>query len=97
MQKGRCLGIGHPSGTFSTVIWPETAVLSFDGRGLLVSDRQSAARVRLGDYIATGGGTLPAGAPSRTDLTEPVPPECATRVVTVNPGFEKVEPPTLRQ
>lgn len=98
-QQGRCLGLAGPSGAnFRTVIWPETANLSFDAEGLLLTDSASGAAVRLGDYISVGGGALPPGAaaPLASELTEAVPPECAASVATVNPGFKKAVAPQQR-
>lgn len=90
-QRGRCLGL-MGQGVFSTVVWPETARLSFDRDGLVVEDRESGAAVRLGDFLATSGGQLPAGLANDMEpqLTEPVPAECAQQVITVNPGFRKM-------
>ncbi len=95
-QRGRCLGLADRSGgNFRTMIWPETANLTVDSSGLLLTDSQSGAAVRIGDYIAIGGGALPAGAAASLagQLTEPVPGECAAAVGSVNPGFRRVSPP----
>lgn len=95
-QRGRCLGLASISGeNFRTLIWPHTADLSIQGGALVVTDSASGAAVRLGDYLKIGGGALPNGAAARLapELTEPVPPECAANVGTVNPGFRKMTPP----
>lgn len=95
-QRGQCLGLaGRSGGGFRTVIWPETASLTFDAQGPIITDSQSGAVARLGDYLAIGGGVLPAGAAARLapELTEPVPAECLGAVGTVNPGFRRASSP----
>lgn len=90
VQRGRCLGFGDRD-RFVAIVWPETARLSFDRRGLLVHDLESGAEIRLGDRIDGGGGGAGEGAAERiaASLTEPVPPECADWIVTLNPGFRR--------
>ncbi len=89
-QRGRCLGIVGRSGEFATVIWPYTARLGRDRRGLFVTDSESGARIRLGQRFEFGGGRSPNEALPQMELTEPVPPECVgTGVATLNPGFRE--------
>jgi len=100
-QQGKCLGL-MIGGRFATIIWPETARLSFDGHGLLLSDQRSGATLRLGDYLEGTGGPLPPGMPHSIGddiLTETFPIECARRpgydgwIGIVNAGFRKGRPP----
>jgi hypothetical protein len=100
-QQGPCLGLTI-GGRFATIIWPETARLSFDRRGLLLTDQHSGAALRLGDYLTGTGGPLPPGTPhdiGETTLTEGFPIECARWrgyagwIGIVNPGFTKGRPP----
>jgi hypothetical protein len=100
-QRGPCLGLTI-DGRFATIIWPETARLRFDRRGLLLTDRRSGAALRLGDYLQGTGGPLPPGTPhSIADdiLTETFPIECARWhgyegwIGIVNPGFTKGQRP----
>jgi hypothetical protein len=100
-QRGPCLGLTI-DGRFATIIWPETARLSFDRRGLLLTDRRSGAALRLGDYLRGTGGPLPPGTPhdiGETTLTEAFPIECARWqgyegwIGIVNSGFTKGRPP----
>jgi hypothetical protein len=105
-QRGRCLGLLN-DGFFSTVIWPETARISFDRRGLILRDTRSGASARLGDLLEGTGGGLPPRTP--LNLGPPVlnyvmPIECARRPVPprdgwigmVNPGFRKAPPVFLQ-
>jgi hypothetical protein len=89
--QGWCLGISHGDGTFTTLIWPETARLERVPGGIAVTDSLSGARIRVGDYFTWGGGDGPLPPPDM--LTEPVRPECAARTASVNPGLEKAKPP----
>lgn len=99
-QQGPCLGLTI-DGRFATIVWPETARLASDQRGLLLTDRRSGAALRLGDYLEGTGGPLPTGTPhSLADdiLTEPFPIECARWrgyagwIGIVNSGFTKGRP-----
>ena len=96
-QRGACLGL-EVEGRFVTVIWPETARLSFDARGLLLRDEQSKARLRLGDTLVGSGGPLPAGAQQSlgaSTLSTDMPVECArypgysSWIGLVSPAFRK--------
>ena len=100
-QRGPCLGLVI-NGRFTTIIWPETARLRLDRRGLLLTDRQSGARLRLGDYLTGTGGPLPRGyqQPLGDDvLKEGFDIECARYpgydgwIGIVNAGFRKGRPP----
>jgi hypothetical protein len=96
VQRGKCLGLANRNRRyFRTIIWPETASLTVDARGLLLTDSKSGAAVRLGDYIRGGGGSLPEGSAARLtpELTKAVPMECSANVGTINPGFRKAIPP----
>lgn len=99
-QQGPCLGLTI-DGRFATIIWPETARLTSDSRGLLLTDQRSAAALRLGDYLEGSGGPLPPGTPhdiGEATLTEAFPIECARWrgyagwIGIVNPGFTKGRP-----
>lgn len=90
---------------FATIIWPDTARLSFDRNGLLLADQRSGAALRLGDYLEGTGGRLPPGVPHSIGddiLTESFPIECARRrgydgwIGIVNAGFRKGRPPALK-
>lgn len=89
--QGRCLGISHDDGSFTTLIWPETARLERVPEGVVVADSLSGARIRVGDHFTWGGGEGPLPPPDM--LTEPVPADCAARTMSVNPGFRKAEAP----
>lgn len=101
-QRGPCLGLTI-GGRFATIIWPETARLGFDRRGLLLSDLGSSGpALRLGDYLTGTGGPLPPGVPHSIGddiLTEGFPIECARWhgcegwIGIVNSGFGKGRPP----
>jgi hypothetical protein len=100
-QRGPCLGLTI-EGRFATIIWPETARLGFDRRGLLLSDERSGAALRLGEYLQGSGGPLPPDMPhdiGEFALTEGFPIECARWhgyegwIGIVNPGFGKGRPP----
>jgi hypothetical protein len=102
-QRGPCLGLLNGD-LFTTMIWPETARLSFDERGLLLQDMRSGAAVRLGDWVSITGGPLPPGtqhALGEPVLTEQFALECARRpdlnrdgwIGIVNPGFRKGRAP----
>ncbi|MEA3011049.1 MAG: hypothetical protein QOJ91_2741 [Sphingomonadales bacterium] len=99
-QRGPCLGLTI-HGRFATIIWPETARLEFDRRGLLLSDTASGVTLRLGDYLVGTGGPLPRGVPHSIGddiLTEGFPVECARWygyegwIGIVNSGFGKGQP-----
>jgi hypothetical protein len=101
-QQGPCLGLTI-DGRFATIIWPETARLTVDSGGLLLTDERSGARLRLGDYLQGTGGPLPPGARHSIGddiLTETFPVECARWhgydgwIGIVNPGFRTVSPPS---
>jgi hypothetical protein len=89
--QGWCLGISNGDGTFTTLIWPETAKLERARGGIVVTDSASGARIRVGDYFTWGGGEGPLPPPEM--LTEPVPPGCAARTMSVNPGFRRAKAP----
>jgi hypothetical protein len=100
-QQGPCLGLTI-GGRFATIIWPETARLTSDSRGLLLTDQRSGAKLRLGDYLEGTGGPLPKGMPhdiGEVTLTEGFPIECARWrgydgwIGIVNSGFTKGRPP----
>lgn len=56
-QRGSCLGLASRTGdNFRTVIWPDTANLTVDSGGLIVTDSSNGAAIRLGDYVIVGGG-----------------------------------------
>jgi hypothetical protein len=62
-QRGPCLGVVLDDGRFATAVWPATARIEFDDRGLVVADGgEGGARLRLGDYVQFTGGPLPKGA-----------------------------------
>ena len=87
--RGRCLGVVR-NRTFSMIVWPYTARLGRDRRGLFVTDSESGARMRLGDWIAFGGGAVPGGGYGFGEpLSEPVPDECRARVATLHPGIKR--------
>lgn len=101
-QRGRCLGLANGD-RFVTMIWPASARLSFDERGLLLRDAHSGAELRLGDWVEITGGPLPAGTRHALGwpvLTEDFAIECARRppdvehgwIGVVNPGFRKRQP-----
>lgn len=98
-QKGRCLGLTN-GGRFTTMIWPATARLSFDRRGLLLRDLRSGVAARLSSYIKITGGLLPAGTTHSLGedvLTGGFPIECARwvgpwTIGIVNPGFKTGRP-----
>ena len=51
-RQGRCLGLATRAGTnFRAVIWPETARLTMDSAGLLLTDSASGTSARIGDYL----------------------------------------------
>jgi hypothetical protein len=100
-RKGPCLGL-TVGGRFATVIWPRTARLRFDARGLIVSDSSSGASLRLGDWLVGEGGPLPPGYRQplgEPELSETMPIECARYpgydgwIATLRPGFRKGTPP----
>ena len=89
-------------GRFATAVWPATARIEFDARGLVVIDGQGPGRVRLGDYVQFAGGPLPRG--TRYPLGDDVhvvgmPMACAQYpgydgwIAIVNPGFRKARRP----
>jgi hypothetical protein len=88
-QSGPCLGLVK-DGFFSTVIWPETARISYDRRGLLLRDLRSGVSARLGDRIEGSGGPLPPGV--HFELGPPVLNyvmriECARRPIPKDPAW----------
>lgn len=96
-QRGPCLGL-LVEGRFATIIWPATARLRSDARGLILSDTQSGARLRLGDYIEGTGGAIPRSHPQslgEPELTATFPIECARWpeyegwIGVLNPGFRR--------
>lgn len=96
-RRGPCLGL-ITDDRFTTIIWPETAQLSMDRRGLLLTDSRSGARLRLGDYLKGTGGPLPRGYQQplgETVLREGFDLECARYpgydgwIGIVNAGFRK--------
>ncbi len=89
--QGWCLGISAADGSFTTFVWPHTARLERDRRGIVVRDGASGARIRVGDYFEWGGGAGPA--PPAAFLSEPVRPECAARTMAIDPGFRRARPP----
>ena len=100
-QRGLCLGL-TVGGRFVMVIWPETARLSYDSRGLLLQDEKSKARLRLGDAVMAAGGPLPAGAQQSLGgdtLSTDMPIECAHWpgyagwIGFVSPGFRRGQSP----
>jgi hypothetical protein len=97
-RRGKCLGIIRDDGRFATLVWPATARMEQDSRGLMVVDPDGGGRVRLGDYVVFTGGPLPPGTiyPFGDDVhTVDMPMECAHWpgydgwVAIVNPGFRK--------
>jgi hypothetical protein len=100
-QRGSCLGL-MSGGRFATIIWPATARLSFDQRGLLLRDTRSGSALRLGDYLQASGGPLPPDVDQPIGgsvLTVDMPIECAHWpgyagwIGIVNSGFTKGRPP----
>jgi hypothetical protein len=101
-QRGPCLGVIGGDARFATAVWPATARIEFDARGLIVVDgREGGARLRPGDYVLFTGGPLPKG--SRYPLGGDVhvvdmPMACARYpgydgwIAIVNPGFRKGKP-----
>jgi hypothetical protein len=96
IQRGRCLGIVRDDGRFATLVWPATARMERDSRGLVVVDGEGAGRVRLGERVVFTGGPLPRGTayPFGDDVhTADMPMECAHYpgydgwIAIVNPGF----------
>ncbi len=96
-QRGLCLGL-TVDGRFTTIIWPETARVTYDAGGLLLRDVVSKAKLRLGDTLAGTGGPLPAGAQQPlggSTLSTDMPIECARYpgypgwIGFVSPGFRK--------
>lgn len=98
-QRGPCLGVILEGGRFATAVWPATARMEFDERGLLVGDgEEGGARLRLGDQLLFTGGPLPQGAryPLGGDVhVVDMPMECARWpgydgwIAIVNSGFRK--------
>ena len=95
-QRGPCLGVILDDGRFATAVWPPTARIEYDNRGLIVIDGQSAGRVRLGEQVLFTGGPLPNG--TRYSFGSDVhvvdmPMACARWpgydgwIAIVNPGF----------
>ncbi|HYW16959.1 MAG TPA: hypothetical protein VE891_12515 [Allosphingosinicella sp.] len=60
-QRAECLGVILDDGRFATAVWPATARIEFDDRGLVVVGGEGAGRVRLGDHVQFTGGPLPKG------------------------------------
>jgi hypothetical protein len=88
-QRGPCLGLLNGD-LFTTIIWPETARLSFDARGLVLRDATSGTTARLGDWVEITGGPLPPGTEhdlSSPPLNEVMPIECARRPNTQRHGW----------
>lgn len=97
-QRGRCLGMIRDDGRFATLVWPATARMEFDAKGLVVVDPVGGGRVRLGDYVVFTGGPVPRGTayPFGDDVhTVDMPMACAHYpgydgwIAIVNPGFRK--------
>jgi hypothetical protein len=97
-QQGPCLSLVGEDGRFATAVWPATARIEFDERGLAVIDGKSGGRVRLGEYVQFTGGPLPKGARYSfgDDLhVVGMPMDCARWpgydgwIALVNPGFRK--------
>ena len=87
--KGRCLGIGKDGDYLATIVWPETARLSYDSQGLLITDRSTGSIIRVGDYFEGGGGAASSDAPISARLSEAIPAECVGTIISLNPGFQK--------
>jgi len=97
-QRGPCLGL-LKGDLFSTIIWPETARLGYDARGLLLQDASSGASARLGDQLQTTGGALPPDARFQLGppvLNDVVPIECARRPVPHRAGWIGIANPGFR-
>lgn len=97
-QRGPCLGLVKDD-FFSTMIWPETARISYDRRGLLLHDTRSGASARLGDWIEITGGPLPPDASFQIGppvLNYVMPIECARRPVPHRPGWIGIANPGFR-
>jgi hypothetical protein len=97
-QRAQCLGVIGDDGRFATAVWPATARIEFDARGLVVVDGEGPGRVRLGDYVQFSGGPLPTGTryPLGGDVhVVEMPMACAKWpgydgwIAIVNPGFRK--------
>lgn len=100
-QRGPCLGIVR-EGRFSTLIWPETARIDFDARGLVIKDAGGSSQLRLGDHVEFRGGPIPRGmthALGEGVLSVDMPIACARYpgyegwIAIVNPGFRKGRDP----
>lgn len=97
-QRGPCLGLVK-DGFFSTMIWPETARISYDRRGLLLRDTRGGASARLGDRLEITGGPLPPDASFQIGppvLNYVMPIECARRPVPHRPGWIGIANPGFR-
>lgn len=97
-QRGPCLGLVNDD-FFSTMIWPETARISYDRRGLLLHDTRSGASARLGDWIEITGGPLPPDASFQIGppvLNYVMPIECARRPVPHRSGWIGIANPGFR-
>ena len=90
VRRGPCLGVGRGA-DFRTIIWPETARIGRDRRGIYAADRSSGARVHLGDRIVGGGGNYSIGSMEDEALdmqeTGSFDPACLGVVFGLNPGF----------
>jgi hypothetical protein len=87
--QGNCLGMTGSGGGFSTVVWPYTASLGRDARGLFVTDTDSGAKLRLGDWMIFGSGPTDGDTAYDSPLSEPVSAECRNRMIALSPGFDK--------
>jgi hypothetical protein len=101
-QRAECLGVIGGDGRFATAVWPATARIELDARGLVVADGEGPGRVRLGDHVQFTGGPLSKGVPYPFgDEVHVVgmPMACARWpgydgwITIVNPGFRE-GPPT---
>ena len=87
--QGNCLGMTGSGGGFATVVWPYTASLRRDARGLFVIDADSGAKLRLGDWMVFGSGPTDGDTAYDSPLSEPVSAECRNRMIALSPGFDK--------
>jgi hypothetical protein len=87
--QGNCLGMTGSGGGFATVVWPYTASLGRDARGLFVTDTDSGAKLRLGDWMIFGSGPTDGDTAYDSPLSEPVSAECRNRMIALSPGFDK--------
>jgi hypothetical protein len=87
--QGRCLGIARRGPGLTTVAWPYTASLGRDRRGLFVTDSESGAKLRLGDWVSFGSSPTDGDTAHGMTLSQPIPAECRSSMIAIDPGFVK--------